>query len=99
MIDATPDQFLKLTQAIIGTEEPFMTELGPMIIAAVSLSVARDTRSFARKFEAPHALVLRECAHLHDTLELLDRDDRNDRSGRVFLTLSEKAKQIIERTQ
>lgn len=98
-MDASQDTFLALTLDIANAGPAYLTELGPMVIAAAMLDVAGDTRSFARKFEAPHALVLRECVHLDDALGLLSLRDKGDKSGRVFFALTEKARQLCEVAQ
>ncbi|MEM0934524.1 MAG: hypothetical protein AAF646_12970 [Pseudomonadota bacterium] len=68
---------------------PFLSELGPYILAAVTLGAARDTRSLARVLGVAHALVIRECNSLGEELGLLEIEDRGDRSQRVFVSLSD----------
>lgn len=89
------DEVLDLTRQLAASGVPFMTEIGPLIVATVAMGVARDSRSFARMFDLAHALVLRECVHVHDDLNLLDLEDRGEKSGRLFLHLTQKGQSLI----
>jgi len=91
---ASEQEFLALTQTLIETGADFMTELGPLILAAAKLEVAGDTRGFAHKFEVAHALVLREAQHLQDDLGLLELQDRSDKSGRLFFSLTAQGRSL-----
>lgn len=73
----------------------FLTPLGPLILAAASLGIAKDTRTVARKFDIAHALVIRECVSLGPELGLLDVEDRGDRSQRLFFSLSDAGADIL----
>lgn len=68
-------------------QQPF-SPLGAGILAASWLGVASDSRSFARKLELAHALVLRECVSLAEEAELITIEDRQDKSQRLFYRLS-----------
>lgn len=94
MTEATEEDFLQLVQHLIGTETEFLTELGPMIVAAASLDIASETRSFARKFDVAHALVIRECTHLENELGLLQTHPGGGASGRVKFSLTHKARDL-----
>ncbi|CUK26688.1 hypothetical protein TA5114_02504 [Cognatishimia activa] len=88
---ATQDQqdaLLDLLDQVMQHELDFLTELGPLILCASALGVAKDTRSFARLFEAAHALVIRECTHLDEELGLITVEDRGEKSGRRFFALT-----------
>ena len=95
-MDASQDEFLALTLEISRSGPEFLTELGPMIVVSALLQVAGDTRSFARKFEVPHALVLREAVHLDETLGILVLDDQSDKSGRMFWALTDSGQRMCE---
>ncbi|MEM9968746.1 MAG: hypothetical protein AAF755_11665 [Pseudomonadota bacterium] len=81
----------KRTAQLRASETGFLSELGPYLLAAVAEGVASDTRSFARLFGVPHALVIREATSLSEDLNLLTTQRRNDRSQRVFLALTKAA--------
>ena len=84
------DALLDLLDQVMQHELDFLTELGPLILCASALRVANDTRSFARLFEAAHALVIRECVHLDQELGLITVEDRGEKSGRRFFALTAK---------
>jgi len=70
-----------------STDLAFLSDLGPMILAASYLGLAQDSRGFARKFEQPHALVLREISCLIQDLGLLEDVSSKQTSSRVFYRL------------
>lgn len=62
---------------------PEFSRLRAGILAALALGIADDSRTFARKFEIAHALVLRELAELggrDDWLKVIRRDPRTQRT-------------------
>lgn len=75
---------------------PYLSPMGPLILATAWLEVAKDTRSFARQFELAHALVLREVTSLETDLGLLITDSRGERSSRVFFDLSAAGVALFE---
>lgn len=75
---------------------PFLSDMGPMILAASYLGIASDTRSFARQLEQPHALVIREVSHLACDLELMTREDRAEKSSRVFYHLNDLGQALFQ---
>jgi hypothetical protein len=75
---------------------PFLSDLGPMILAAAYLGIANDTRSFARKFEQAHALVIREVSSLVREAQVLDSEDKSEKSSRVFYRLNDAGQALFE---
>lgn len=86
---------IEATQRLAGLDLPFLTELGPLLLAAAGLGVAKDSRSFARVFDVAHALVLRELVHLEADLGVLAIEDRGGKSGRMFLSLTPQGEKIL----
>ncbi|PIE12402.1 MAG: hypothetical protein CSA70_09625 [Rhodobacterales bacterium] len=78
---------LEIERLLADAPEAF-SPLGAGILAASWLGIARDSRSFARKLELAHALVLRECVALAEEAGLIILDDRQDKSHRLFYHLS-----------
>lgn len=95
MTVAETDMIALLTHLAEG-DTGFLTDLGPLVLAATALGVARDSRSFARLFETAHALVIRECTHLSEDLTLLTLDNRGDKSGRIFFELTASGRALCE---
>lgn len=84
---------------LAATDTDFMTDIGPLLLSAVALELAADTRGFARMFDVAHALVIRECTQLQDDLGLLYLENREERSGRLFLSLSEKGRMLCDQAE
>lgn len=83
------DKLLSLASDLVDRAPEPPSFLGAGIMAAAALGLAEDSRSFARKLEIAHALVLRECVTLAEDLGLIEIDDRQDRSQRLFFKLSD----------
>lgn len=75
---------------------PFLSDLGPMILAAAHLGMANNTRSFALKFEQAHAFVIREVSHLSRELRVMDSEDKSEKSSRVFYSLNDAGQALFE---
>jgi len=95
---APVDPLVTLIAALQGATEHELSSIAAGILAASHLGIAQDSRSFARKLDLAHALVLRECVALAEDLNLIDLDDRQDKSQRLFFSLTEKAKMLIAET-
>ncbi len=67
-----------------------LSQIGAGIIAAAHLGIAHDSKTFASNLGIAHALVLRECVALGED-GWLTIDDRQERSGRLFLGLTKQA--------
>ncbi|MEM8700592.1 MAG: hypothetical protein AAGF82_02115 [Pseudomonadota bacterium] len=65
-----------------------LSALGAAILASVHFGICRDSRSFARVFGIAHALVLRECVALCEDQDLIELENRKERSQRLFYALS-----------
>lgn len=81
---------------LVATAVPDLSPLGAGIIAAAHLGIAKDSRSFARKLDLAHALVLRECTQLEGEAGFIFLDDRSHRSQRVFYDLTEAARALVQ---
>ena len=75
---------------------PQLSLLAAGILVAADLGLAQDSRSFARKMGLAHALVLRECVTLAEELGLIDLEERNDRSQRIFYRVSVQGQVILK---
>lgn len=80
---------IEIERLLADTPERF-SPLGAGILAASWLGIAGDSRSFARKLEVAHALVLRECVALAEEAGLIILEDRQDKSQRLFYRLSQR---------
>ena len=90
--DPLEDTFYKAK----GSGLPFLSDMGPMILAASYLDITHDSRSFARKFEQAHALVIREVSNLVGELNLLDSDDKPEKSSKVRYRLNDVGKALFD---
>ncbi|MEM9971917.1 MAG: hypothetical protein AAF762_12570 [Pseudomonadota bacterium] len=90
----TEAEFAALLGRVSASDTAFLTELGPLVLSAVALGLAADTRSLARAFEVAHAHVIRECSHLADDLSLVTAEDRGETSGRLHVSLTEAGRQL-----
>ena len=66
-----------------------LSPLDGVILAAVALDIADDTRSFARLFEVEHALVIRAAHDLTGDGRWLDVVERQARTQRTKVASSE----------
>jgi hypothetical protein len=96
MSEPTQDPLEKAFFAAKASGLPFLSDLGPMILAASYLGIANDTRSFARKFEQAHALVIREVSSLVREARVLDSEDKSEKSSRVFYHLNGAGQALFE---
>ena len=70
-------------------QAPSLSALAAAILAALHLEICRDSRTFSRLFEIPHALVLREVTGLSgDAVPLVTIVGRSHRSQRTELALA-----------
>lgn len=77
--------------SIRESEHPFVSPLGPLIIASAALGIADNSLSFARKFDIEHAFVIRECNALESELSLIEFKKKRQQSQRLYYQLTEKA--------
>ncbi|WP_413988706.1 hypothetical protein ACMDCR_22195 [Labrys okinawensis] len=76
--------------------DPLLSPLDGVILAAVSLDIADDTRSLARLFEIEHALVIRAVNQLAEGGGWLDVVERQARTQRTKVVLSEAGRGRLE---
>lgn len=87
-----------LVQTIADLLEQNPVRLNPLsagVLAAAHYGVSNDSRSFAAKLGVAHALVLRECVALADEHHLIELDDRQDKSQRVFFSLTKQGHETL----
>jgi len=96
--EITEKKFLEAVSAL-SSEEPALSQLGAAILAALHFGIAKDSRTFSRKFDIAHALVLREITALSDDAGFLQVVGRNPRTQRTELALAESALELLSRAR
>jgi hypothetical protein len=76
--------------------DPVVSQIGAAIILALHLGICADSRTFSRLFGIEHALVLRGVTELADNV-FVTITDRNARTQRTTLALTEGAKSLLSR--
>jgi len=74
---------------------PRLSTLDALILAAVALDLAADSRSLANAFGIGHALVLRAVGSLGEEPALLSIAARDARTQRCFLTLAPGGEALV----
>lgn len=74
----------------------FLSPLGPLLMAAAALGLAKDSRGFARRFDLAHALVLRELVSLEADLGLVITENRDERTSRLWYRLSDAGMAVLQ---
>lgn len=90
------DRFSRAVDALVADHPATLSALGAAILVGAHEGLAHDTRSFARRFDVAHALVIRECVSLASEHRLLTLDDRQERSQRLFYALTDEAQEMVE---
>lgn len=93
--DPSDAPFAALIVAVLARHGDTITPIGAGLLAAAHLGLAGDSRSFARKLDLAHALVLRDCVALAAEQGLLTLDDRGEPSGRKFFHLTPRGEQLL----
>ncbi len=88
------NRFETLITALI--EQHGLPSIGAGIVAAAYLGLAHDTRTFAKRLDLAHALVIRECVALSQDTALLDLENRGDLSQRIHYSLTPQGIAMIE---
>lgn len=90
---------MALVDAVESAASGRVTRLGAGILAALSLNIASDSRSFARILGIAHALVLREIASLsaEDGTIFISKSD--ERTQRKWYALTAAGIKLIEDTR
>ncbi|SFV25848.1 hypothetical protein [Hyphomicrobium facile] len=94
--EITEETILEAVSAL-RSEEAALSPLGAAILAALHFGIAKDSRTFSRKFDIAHALALREITTLSDDLGLVTVVGRNPRTQRTELALSEQGLHLFSR--
>ncbi|WP_226551348.1 hypothetical protein [Celeribacter naphthalenivorans] len=79
-----------------NAQHSYLSTMGPLILAASHLGIAKDSRGFARLFDLAHALVIRECTSLEQEFGLIETQKKDIRTSRVFYHLTEKGRALFE---
>jgi hypothetical protein len=82
--------------AAIRQLDPLLSPLDGVILAAIALDIADDTRSLAKLFEVEHALVIRAVNQLAEGGAWLDLVERQPRTQRTKVALSEAGRAWME---
>lgn len=85
----------QVARLLDGPQASALTPLCAGILVALDLGLARDSRTFARRFDIAHALVLRECTMLTEDLGLITIIRRDERTQRLFPELTEKGRALL----
>ena len=75
---------------------PRLSALGGLVLAAVALDLAADSRSLARDFGIGHAQVLREITDMVEGAELLTVRSRDARTQRRYLALGPAGERLLQ---
>ncbi|MCK0195814.1 hypothetical protein MWN34_02715 [Ancylobacter sp. 6x-1] len=89
-----PDSLME-DVAFLVDREPQLSPLDAGVLLALAYGIARDTRAFARLFGIAHALVLRAASDLEDGLGLVVVEQRQERSMRSHLRLSDLGRHML----
>lgn len=91
MTGTVPDaeRFLALV-ARLQAEDPQLSAIQAGLLAAASLGIAHDSRTFARHLGLAHALVLRELNALAERRDRLSIEKRDARTMRTHYILPGK---------
>lgn len=92
--EITEEKILEAVSAL-RSEEAALSPLGAAILAALHFGIAKDSRTFSRKFDIAHALAIREISALVDDLGFLIVVGRNARTQRTELALSVQALHLL----
>jgi hypothetical protein len=74
-----------------------LSPVGAGLLVALHLGICNDSRTFARLFGIAHALVLREVTELDEGHGFLHVVDRNARTQRTVITLTDTAAALLQR--
>lgn len=94
--EITEEQFLDLVAKIaasVGT----LSSVGAGLLAALHLGICSDSRTFSRLFDIAHALVLREVTELADGQGVIAIVDRNARTQRAVVALTDASRDLLAR--
>ncbi len=94
--EISEEKFLEAVSAL-SSEEPALSQLGAAILVALHFGIAKDSRTFSRKFDIAHALALREITALSEDVSFLKVVERNARTQRTELALTENALRLLTR--
>lgn len=86
-------EFLTRVDAI-RAQDPLLSPLVAGIVAAVSIGIATDSRTFAKLFGIAHALVLREINQLTGPDAPIEITRRDARTQRTHLKLTVKGEAL-----
>ncbi|MEM0900629.1 MAG: hypothetical protein AAGI92_11850 [Pseudomonadota bacterium] len=85
----------RLIARLVASYPDVLTPMSAGILASLHMGLCKDTRTFARRLEIAHALVIRECGLLANQVGAIEIDDRRDKSGRLFYALNELGRDML----
>lgn len=86
---------MHIISGLLAQDAPALSPLAAGILAAAYTGLCQDSRSFASRFGVAHALVLRECVTLAEEQHLIELDNRQDPSQRLFFGLSDQGRETL----
>ena len=89
------DALIKTVSTLLDQNPEGLSPLAAGVLAAAHHGLTQDSRSFAAKLGVAHALVLRECIALSEEIGAIVLDDRQDRSQRVFFSLTQQGRHLL----
>jgi len=96
-VSEAPDSelFMSRVEALVGDEALELSPVGAGIVVAIDMGIA-DSRSFSRLLGVEHALVLREITNLTGHDGLVTVLERNPRTLRTSLALSQRGALLLK---
>lgn len=85
----------RLAAELAQAEAPFLSALGPYVLAAAALGIADDSRTLARRLDLAHALVIRELNALAHEAGLVEITGQGAGSQRMGFALTDRARALI----
>lgn len=96
--DISEGEILDLVTSIRSVA-PAVSPVGGGILAALHLGITKDSRTFARLFGIPHAIVLREITDLSERQSLVTVVYRNSRTQRTELAFTGPGQELLLQSQ
>ncbi|MTI01950.1 hypothetical protein [Roseibium sp. RKSG952] len=81
--------------SLMAESPEHLSPIGAGVLVAAHFGVSSDSRSFASKLGVAHALVLRECVTLAEEHQLISLENREERSQRLFYSLTAQGHDLL----
>jgi len=89
------DVMMKTVTNLMAESPEHLSPIGAGVLVAAHFGVSSDSRSFASKLGVAHALVLRECLTLAEEHQLISLENREERSQRLFYSLTAQGHDLL----